>query len=118
MSHLLRCTRILALAGLLASLSGPAAQAQTRFQPPPAAPSLLSSLTGGLWELGRAVWARLGLTLDNGCKMDPDGNCVKADLDNGCQMDPSGQCVKSTLDNGCQMDPDGRPLPQSCFSLY
>jgi hypothetical protein len=134
MSRRLRRTRVLAVAGLLACLPWQAAQAQPRIQNSAAPRTLLARLAGNLWDLGRAAWATtFGLTLDNGCQMDPSGQCIKDDLDNGCKMDPSGQCIKADLDNGCKMDPDGqciktdldngcwidpdgRPLPPSCSS--
>lgn len=109
MSHSPRHTRlaVVLIACALSSLPLPAT-AQTRK---PAALSPRAFLAHLADFLGfRSVALMMGL--DNGCKMDPSGQCLPQalDLDNGCQMDPNGQCLpQMNLDNGCKMDPDGQP---------
>lgn len=111
MPHSLRRTRlaVVLLACTLSSLPLPAA-AQTRESTALSPRAFFARLADFLGL--RPVAVVLGL--DNGCKMDPNGQCLPQalDLDNGCKMDPSGQCLPQiTLDNGCKMDPDGQPSP-------
>jgi hypothetical protein len=81
----------------------------------------------GLWQ---QIWIALysfwdnGVTLDSGCRMDPDGRCITdtaLTAADGCKMDPNGRCAASsaspdptiTPDDGCRMDPSGGCLPGS-----
>jgi hypothetical protein len=110
-------SRILIIALLLIALSVPLAQA--------AGPgSSRNRSTAGSFFLadllGRAWGGLVGLWLDNGCILDPNGRCkagpAKPATDNGCSADPSGRCATTpaanhpapTGGNGCSADPDGR----------
>jgi hypothetical protein len=100
-----------------------------------AAPSARQQIAGlgflqQLWSALTGFWD-IGVTPDDGCKMDPDGRCVMGPtaagtasmtLDDGCTMDPSGgRCGAGraiaepvfTPDDGCKMDPSGGCLPGS-----
>jgi len=63
--------------------------------------------------LGRAWGSLVGLWMENGCIIDPNGGCAAghaddAVSDNGCGLDPHGGCAAvSAQDNGCIIDPSG-----------
>jgi len=83
--------------------------------------SALASLPSGrflqpLWDLVSSLWSA---PAQEGCGMDPDGQClpqIQPKLDAGCGMDPNGRCLppaQPQLDEGCGMDPSGRCHPGS-----
>lgn len=89
----------------LASLAAPhravPGRAETRLNE-------LSPLTW-LWSLLERAWEK------EGCRIDPDGHCVKESVMNpkiGCSIDPFGQCLPEPVatKNGCSIDPYGRCL--------
>jgi transposase len=112
----------LALAAALAvpwtAAAAPLARQQT------AGPGVLQQL----WSVLTGFWD-IGVTPDDGCRMDPDGRCATGattssaatlTLDDGCRMDPSGGgCAAGragaepliTPDDGCTMDPSGGCRP-------
>lgn len=59
-----------------------------------------------------------GITLDAGCRPDPNGQCAPGAAvtpEAGCIADPDGRCGTGTVtpDAGCRFDPDGRCLSGS-----
>jgi hypothetical protein len=83
----------LALAAALALPWAAAAAPQARHQP--AASGLLQQI----WTAFTTFWSA-GVTLDSGCKWDPNGVCLPGGAvpqpvitpDSGCSMDPNGGC--------------------------
>lgn len=81
--------------------------------------SLLGPWTGRMEDL--VEWFLSGIApssagSDQGCGLDPNGNCFEAmsaqSRDNGCGLDPDGRCAPSQPeqgdeDGGCGIDPDG-----------
>lgn len=123
-----RTATVLALAVLLLlpgavsaapSFSGPARLAN----PSQILVQAWSFLTSFWEEIGCSLdpsGACVGSSLDNGCRLDPNGNGCSLDpdgrygqsfVDEGCSLDPSGAgCAQNHLssDEGCSLDPDGR----------
>jgi hypothetical protein len=89
-----RKTAILALAMALALPWVAVAAPQARHQP--TSPGLLHQI----WAAFTSIWGT-GVTPDDGCRMDPDGRCLRGSAapapainpDDGCRMDPSGGCL-------------------------
>lgn len=85
--------KITALA-LAAALAVPWAASAAPSARQTAGPGFLQQL----WSVLTGFWD-IGVTPDDGCKMDPDGRCATGaalmSLDDGCTMDPNGGCRPS-----------------------